>query len=164
MGTQKNFLNEVVLLSTQNIIELRHEISNNVVCVTSNASDQPAHTRRLIRAFASQLNIIGVKLLAEHHLDFLSFKRVCTGLSESTPVKLPHCWKSRVTAHIFILMGKKINRGPLHECSCFIELIKGVGKKEIKCEAFDLIHEFNKFNNTRARMLDSIYHMKIRLL
>ena len=25
-------------------------------------------------------------------------------------------------------------------------------------------NEFNKFNNTRARMLDSIYHMTIRLL
>ena len=31
-----------------------HEISNNVVCVTSKASDQPAHTRSLIRAFASR--------------------------------------------------------------------------------------------------------------
>ena len=37
-----------------------HEISNNVVCATSKASDQPAHTRSLIRAFASRLNIIGV--------------------------------------------------------------------------------------------------------
>ena len=35
----------------------RHEISNNVVCATSNASDQPAHTRSLIRAFAIRLNI-----------------------------------------------------------------------------------------------------------
>ena len=33
-----------------------HEISNNVVCVTSKASDQPAHTRSLIRAFASCLS------------------------------------------------------------------------------------------------------------
>ena len=35
-----------------------HEISNNVVCVTSKASDQPAHMRRLIRAFASPLSIL----------------------------------------------------------------------------------------------------------
>ena len=35
-----------------------HEISNNVVCATSNGSDQPAHTRRLIRAFASRLSIL----------------------------------------------------------------------------------------------------------
>ena len=34
------------------------EISNNVVCVTSKASDQPAHTRSLIRAFASRLSIL----------------------------------------------------------------------------------------------------------
>ena len=39
------------------IIEPRHEISNNVVCATSKGSDQPAHTRSLIRAFASRLNI-----------------------------------------------------------------------------------------------------------
>ena len=36
----------------------RHEISNNVVCTTSKGSDQPVHTRRLIRAFASRLNIL----------------------------------------------------------------------------------------------------------
>ena len=40
------------------ITEPRHEISNNVVCATSKGSDQPAHTRSLIRAFASRLNIL----------------------------------------------------------------------------------------------------------
>ena len=35
-----------------------HEISNNVVCPTSKASDQHAHTRSLIRAFASRLSIL----------------------------------------------------------------------------------------------------------
>ena len=34
------------------IIEPCHEISNNVLCATSKSSDQPAHTHRLIRAFA----------------------------------------------------------------------------------------------------------------
>ena len=32
-----------------------HEISNNVVCVSSKGSDQPADTRSLIRAFALRL-------------------------------------------------------------------------------------------------------------
>ena len=41
---------------TKYIIEQRHEISNNVVYATSKVSDQPAHTRSLIRAFASRLN------------------------------------------------------------------------------------------------------------
>ena len=41
-----------------------------------------------------------VKLLIEHHLEFLSLKGGCTGLSESTHVKMPHCWKSHSTAHL----------------------------------------------------------------
>ena len=35
-----------------------HEISNNVVCATSKASDKPAPTRSLIRASASRLSIL----------------------------------------------------------------------------------------------------------
>ena len=42
------------------IYEPVHEISNNVVCATSKASDQPAQSRSLIRAFASRLNILWV--------------------------------------------------------------------------------------------------------
>ena len=38
--------------------EPRHEISNNVVCATNKASDQPVHTRNLTRAFVSRLNIL----------------------------------------------------------------------------------------------------------
>ena len=41
-----------------------------------------------------------------------------------------------------------------------LNLLNELGK-EIKCEA---CYEFNKFNYTRARMLDSIYHMTLRLL
>ena len=42
----------------ESLYEPRHEISNNVVCATSKGSDQPAHTRSLIRAFAARLNIL----------------------------------------------------------------------------------------------------------
>ena len=42
------------------IIEPQHEISNTLVCATSKGSDQAAHTRSLIRAYASRLNILGV--------------------------------------------------------------------------------------------------------
>ena len=47
-----------VAASEERIFEPVHEISNNVVCATSRASDQPAHTRSLIRAFASRLSIL----------------------------------------------------------------------------------------------------------
>ena len=43
---------------------------------------------------------MSVKLLTEQCLELLSLKRGCTGSSEATHVKIPHCWKSRVTAHI----------------------------------------------------------------
>ena len=48
----------------------RHEISNNMVCATSKASDQPAHRRSLIRAFASRLNILWVFLKATDRTSF----------------------------------------------------------------------------------------------
>ena len=41
-----------------------------------------------------------VKLLTEHHLEFLRLKGGCTGSSESTLIKIPHCWKSNVTAKL----------------------------------------------------------------
>ena len=42
------------------LFEPQQEISNNNVCATSKASDQSAHTRCLIRAIASRLNILWV--------------------------------------------------------------------------------------------------------
>ena len=50
-----------------------------------------------------------VMLLTEHHLEFLSLKRGCTGSSESTLVKMTHCWKSHVAAQIKILMVSNRN-------------------------------------------------------
>ena len=41
-----------------------------------------------------------VKLPTEHHLEFLSLTGGCTGLSESTLLKIPHCRKSHVMAQI----------------------------------------------------------------
>ena len=42
-----------------------------------------------------------VKLLTEHYLEFLSLKGGYTGLSESTLVKMPHCWKSHARAQMY---------------------------------------------------------------
>ena len=41
-----------------------------------------------------------VQLLAEQHLEFLSFTGGCACSSESVHVKMPHCWKSHVVAQI----------------------------------------------------------------
>ena len=43
-----------------------------------------------------------LRLLTEHHLEFQSLKGGCRGLSKSTHVKMPHCWKSHATTHLFV--------------------------------------------------------------
>ena len=51
------------------------------------------------------------KLLARHHLEFLSLSEGCTDSSESTRVKMPHCWKAHVAAQlssVYLLTGSEI--------------------------------------------------------
>ena len=48
---------------------------------------------------------MSVKLLTENNLEFLSLKGGCVGMSEFALVKIQHCWKSRVTAHIVSLLS-----------------------------------------------------------
>ena len=45
---------------------------------------------------------MSVKLLTEHHLEFLRLNRGCTGSSDFILVKMPHCWKSHVATHFFL--------------------------------------------------------------
>ena len=91
-------------LKKTTLFEPQHEISNNVICATGKDSDQtahmPAHMRSLIRAFASRF----LRLLTQHHLEFLSLKGGLTGSSESSLVKIPHCWKSHVAAHFLNML------------------------------------------------------------
>ena len=46
-----------------------------------------------------------VKLLTEHHLEFLCLKGSCAGSSESTLVKMSNCWKSHATAHLSLYLA-----------------------------------------------------------
>ena len=72
--------------------------------------DQPRDQQSLRSAFANAQSdqslclsldySMTVKLLTERHLTFLSFKGDCTVSSESTLVKMPHCWKSHDTAYM----------------------------------------------------------------
>ena len=46
-----------------------------------------------------------VKLLTEHHLEFLRLKGSCAGSSQSTLVKMSNCWKSHATAHLSLYLA-----------------------------------------------------------
>ena len=61
-----------------------------------------------------------------------------------------------------------LNRGSYMSAHVLLNLLNELGKRD-KMQGLPRIsslfrNEFNKFNNTRARMLDSIYHMTLRLL
>ena len=43
---------------------------------------------------------MSVKLLTKQCLKLLTLKGRCTGWCKATHIKIPHYWKSRVTAHI----------------------------------------------------------------
>ena len=63
---------------------------------------------------------------------------------------------------------KTINRGSYMSAHVLLNLLNELWKRH-KMQGLPSIlslfrNEFNKFNNTRARMLDSIYHMTLGLL
>ena len=55
-----------------------------------------------------------VKLLTEHHLEFLSLRGGCRGSSKSTLVKMPHCLISHATAHYIVhtVCYRDVLKGP----------------------------------------------------
>ena len=59
---------------------------------------------------------MSVELLTENHWEFLSLKVGFTDSSESTLVKMSHCWKSHDTAemHIFTSQEYKVDRYKVH--------------------------------------------------
>ena len=57
-----------------------------------------------------------VKLLTEQHFEFPSLKRSCTCSSDSTLVKMPHCWELHVAAQI-ILAKQKVSTSFKVSCS-----------------------------------------------
>ena len=70
--------------------EPRHEISNNVVYVWPSACSYAQSDQSLCWLLEYSMT---VKLLTEKNLEFLSLKEGCTGSTESTHVKMWHCWK-----------------------------------------------------------------------
>ena len=60
---------------------------------------------------------MSVKLLTEHHLEFLSLKGGCRGSSESILVKMSNCWKFHATAQFEfnqLIVGFLDNHNPVY--------------------------------------------------
>ena len=83
-----------------------------------------------------------VKLLTEYHLECLSLKGGCRGLSESTHVKMPHCWKSHALAQFSYFFQILIT----NSLSCLkvnlkMVLVKFEGKPILYITSIDLLSE-----------------------
>ena len=100
-----------------------------------------------------------VKLLTEHHLEFLSLKGGCTGSYESTLVKMPHCWKSHVEAHI-LSTGIQNERPKLNDQRS--TLTKGLiyshclSKLNISSENSDILARVLFFANSVKRLFSML--------
>ena len=75
---------------------------------------------------------MSVKLLTENHLEFLSLKGGCTGSSESTLVKMSHCWKSHVASHMYSIDYTDV-QACLNLYCLFRFFFAFVGKWELFC-------------------------------
>ena len=83
-----------------------------------------------------------VKLLTEHHLEFLSLKGGCTGSSESTLVKMPNCWKSHVAAQIPYLLNNQRSKTTIcvEKYSKFVHIHPGIDTIVFVTDLIQLFH------------------------
>ena len=76
---------------------------------------------------AVMIGALRVKLLTEHHLEFLRLTGGCRGSSKSTLVKMSNCWKSHAAAHImlpYLDSNTFLARGDISICHLMVTLQK----------------------------------------
>ena len=126
VGTQKNHLNEMVLLSTQNMFNTHIFMLKTLLiwaytvifywattwdfqqcgmCDQQSLRSACTYAQSDQSLCKSLEYSTTVKVLTKHHLEFLSLKGGCTCWSESTLVKMPHCWKSHAMAQLSSVVG-----------------------------------------------------------
>ena len=108
---------------------------------------------------------MSVKLLTEHHLVFLSLKGGRAGSSESTLVKMPHCWKSHVVAHIYLAVGvleirwcTSLRRQQRFETSLSICTVSLEPSDSIQCLSLCIYMIKSALQSTQ------MYHIKLSLI
>ena len=74
-----------------------------------------------------------IKLLTKQHLEFLSLKGGCTDSSESKHVKMPHCWKSHVTAHLLAVIHVDFQFKEYAEENFYVKDITDAEKHTLNC-------------------------------
>ena len=86
----------------------------------------------------------------------------------STKIEKAYYSGSFVCFELSLSVFEGLNRGSYMSAHVLLNLLNELGKRD-KMRGLPSIlslfrNEFNKFNNTRVRMLDSIYHMTLEYL
>ena len=96
-----------------------HEFSNNVVCATNEGSDQPAHTRSLVRAFASRLNILWLLSYCPNIIWIVLAKKGVAQARQSLHLSKCHFVGNHVSRLILSLIFQCLtSNGPRREKTC----------------------------------------------
>ena len=98
---------------------------------------------------------MNVKLLIKQHIEFLSLKGGCTGSSESIYIKMPNCWKSHATAHIYNSWGPCICEDILVRMFflCFIFQAYAAEFRQLApiiSKFISFLHQFVTYSSQRA--------------
>ena len=82
----------ITVLRVLTIIKPRHEISKQYGMCSQQSLRSACAYAQTDQSLCKSLEFsVSIKLLTEYNLEFLSLKGGCTGSSESTLVKMPHC-------------------------------------------------------------------------
>ena len=73
-----------------------------------------------------------VKLLTEHHLEFLSLKGGRRGSSESTLVKMSNCWKSHAAAQLLLYQIYKMDMAEPKHLHIRLSLAEWLNQRRIR--------------------------------
>ena len=100
-----------------------------------------------------------VKLLTKHHLAFLSLEGCCRGSSESTHVKMPHCWKSNALAQMYwvkTLLHQGISE-PIFYGDLVDKFKRIVGKSNFSDRFKKIVNRYIKVGNNLDIIRQSAY-------
>ena len=94
-----------------------------------------------------------VRLLTEHHLEFLSLKGGCRDSSESTLVKMSNCWKFHAATHTSFYLRHKILQS-FQMGSCMVPgYLNRLRRPRRRCWRSDRNHLYNPLKKIKRHCL-----------
>ena len=88
-------------------------------------------------------------------MEFVSLKGGCTGSFESTLVKMPHCWKSRVMAHFLLQEVKSLEEARTLLISQKVDIQNKIDEMEEK------VRKVHNFSGTMKHFFCSDNHYRL---